>query len=55
MALTFRFFIAGLAGLLAWAIIEPTNPGMTSSGAWSNFELRLVISSARSSGRRLAE
>ncbi len=44
MALTFRFFLAGLAGLLAWAIIEPTNPGMTSSGAWSNFELRLVIS-----------
>ncbi|CAN5459013.1 hypothetical protein BH11ARM2_BH11ARM2_17720 [soil metagenome] len=40
-SLTFKF-LAGLgAGLAAWAIIEPTNPGL--AGNWGAFELRLII------------
>lgn len=40
-SLTFKFLVGLGAGLAAWAIIEPTNPGL--AGNWGAFELRLII------------
>ncbi|RYG40557.1 hypothetical protein EON79_22415, partial [bacterium] len=40
-SLTFKFLVGLFAGAAAWAIIEPTNPGI--GGNWGAFEIRLIL------------
>jgi pSer/pThr/pTyr-binding forkhead associated (FHA) protein len=42
-SLFMRFFIGGAAGLAAWAMIEPTNPGEYEQLSWTRFESRLIL------------
>lgn len=43
MNVTLRMLVGGFAALAAWAIIEPSNPGITSEVAWGQFEVRLIL------------
>jgi pSer/pThr/pTyr-binding forkhead associated (FHA) protein len=38
--------VGGLAGILAWMIIEPTKPPTMGGPAWTSFELRLILTMA---------
>lgn len=40
---TLRMLVGAFAALLAWAIIEPTNPGVINQGDWEAFEIRLIL------------
>ncbi|MCB8932958.1 MAG: FHA domain-containing protein [Fimbriimonadaceae bacterium] len=41
--LLLRAFVGGLAGIAAWALIEPTAPALGVGTAWSAFEVRLIL------------
>ena len=42
--LLLRAFVGGLAGIVAWALIEPMAPTVASFGAdWSQFEVKLIL------------
>lgn len=42
--LLLRAFVGGLAGIAAWALIEPMAPTVASFGAnWSQFEVKLIL------------
>ena len=38
--------VGGLAGILAWMLIEPTKPPTMGGPAWTSFELRLILTMA---------
>lgn len=38
-----RMLLGGFAGLLGWALIEPTHPAVAGSADWGAFEMRLIL------------
>ena len=38
-----RMLVGALAALTAWAIVEPTNPGLTNQAEWQAFERHLIL------------
>lgn len=40
--LTLQVVVGAIAGLLAWAIVEPFAPGLSDRGAWENWEMVFI-------------
>lgn len=40
----FRMLLGFLAGIVAWALVEPTNPGIENQAAWGAFEIHMMLS-----------
>ncbi|MFI5385754.1 MAG: FHA domain-containing protein [Fimbriimonadales bacterium] len=41
--LLFKALVGGIAALVGWMLIEPSNPGMKSIDNWQSFEMRMLL------------